>query len=149
VVRDDDYEFEEEVAASGYGDMLFDDERVWDVVLFCMMQHETHDFDSIVTVCRARVFWHAYVRCHSSVACPQNTKYRSAIRRAIQARGANAVDVLDVGTGTGLLALVCHACFYKSLHAYSHILSPGPRHRLVIVIGLVLGLVDLQMFCYC
>jgi hypothetical protein len=34
VVRDDDYEFEEEVAASGYGDMLFDDERVWDVALF-------------------------------------------------------------------------------------------------------------------
>jgi predicted RNA methylase len=83
------------------------------------MQQETRGFDFMATVGRARVVWHAhvYVRSHRSVAFPQNTKYRSAIRRAIQARGANAVDVLDVGTGTGLLALVCSACFNKSLHA--------------------------------
>lgn len=45
----------------------------------------------------------------------RNAKYKSAIKRAIQARGQ--VSALDIGTGTGLLALYAAECGAESVYA--------------------------------
>ena len=48
----------------------------------------------------------------------QNEKYAEAIARAVAA-GGDDVHVLDIGTGTGLLALVCIAAFLFPLRGNS------------------------------
>lgn len=56
------------------------------------------------------MFWYIWSNDLTSLASvmriQQNEKYARAIQRALAAHGPGA-QVLDIGTGTGLLALVC------------------------------------------
>lgn len=97
--KDQDYDYHQEVARSAFADMLHDHERVG--ILNINIQ-----------------IW--YVMVNKMIfLLMQNQKYYIALEAAIKSKheAGEEANVLDIGTGTGLLSMMAAKCGADSITA--------------------------------